>query len=177
MFSYIPPPGGSRSVATRGGVPPPPDVWAHWDNGHLARCGSAGIAIVYAPPPLSPSAAINCGPPAWGAAILAARPNARRARRIGRVAACCDRKENGVGAGKRNRMIRDCFDLPGRTRASQPTSLHPRTDGRTLRQALRRHKLQNCQPTATTRSHLENLFANGYRSTIVFTLDLVRPTP
>ena len=27
---------------------------AHWNNGHLARCGSAGIAIVYAPLPLSP---------------------------------------------------------------------------------------------------------------------------
>ena len=39
-----------------------------WDNGRLARCGSAGIVIVGAPAPLEPAAARERGPPAGGTA-------------------------------------------------------------------------------------------------------------
>ena len=39
-----------------------------WDNGHLARCGSAGIVIVGAPAPLAPAAVLERGPPAEGTA-------------------------------------------------------------------------------------------------------------
>ncbi len=60
----------------------------------------------------------------------------------GRIAACCDRKENGVGAGKRN-IIATPFRSPGRMLASRPASLWPRTDGHAPRQALRRHQLKN----------------------------------
>ena len=35
-----------------------------WDNGHLARCGNAGIVLVRALEPLAPAAARERGPPA-----------------------------------------------------------------------------------------------------------------